>query len=388
MPWRTQTIMDERARFVFEAERSDLPFAELCRRYGISRPTGYKWVDRHRGEGVAGLEDRSHRPRSCPHATPPQIEKRILELRKRRRWGAPKLRTLLEREFDSVPSVSTIHRILERHDLVRRRKPRRHSERPEKTPFVADRPNALWTADFKGQFRTQDGELCYPLTVQDAHSRFLLDCRGLLRPTIENTVPVFRRLFRTYGVPDRIRTDNGQPFASAVTLGRLSRLSVWWIELGIAPELIQPGNPQQNGRHERMHRTLKREATRPARKHLAAQQSAFNTFRRTFNDVRPHQALDQKTPAACYERSERSYTPTPQPLVYPDHYEVRLVSSIGGIRWKSRTVWVTDLLARRRIGLERIADDLWAIYFGTRHLGWLDESDFRIMKLRRRSTLT
>jgi transposase-like protein len=189
MPWRTQTIMDERARFVFEAERSDLPFAELCRRYGISRPTGYKWVDRHRDDGVAGLEDRSHRPRSCPHATPAKIEKRIIELRKRRRWGAPKLRTPLEREFDSVPSVSTIHRILERHDLVRRRRPRRHSDRPGKTPFVADRPNALWTADFKGQFRTRDGELCYPLTVQDAHSRFLLDCRGLIRPTIEDTGP-------------------------------------------------------------------------------------------------------------------------------------------------------------------------------------------------------
>ncbi|MEN8375093.1 MAG: IS481 family transposase [Gemmatimonadota bacterium] len=388
MPWRTQTIMDERARFVFEAERSNLPFAELCRRYGISRPTGYKWVDRRRDDGVVGLEDRSHRPHSCPHATPPQIEKRIIELRKRRRWGAPKLRTLLAREFDSVPSISTIHRILERHDLVRRRKPRRHSERPGRTPFVADRPNALWTADFKGQFRTQDGELCYPLTVQDAYSRFLLDCRGLLRPTIDKTMPVFRRLFRTYGVPDRIRTDNGQPFASAVTLGRLSRLSVWWIELGIAPELTQPGKPQQNGRHERMHRTLKREATRPARKHLAAQQTAFNTFRRTFNDVRPHQALDQKTPAACYEPSERSYTPTPLPLTYPAHFEVRLVSSIGGIRWKSRTVWVSELLARCEIGLERIADDLWAVYFGPRHLGWLDESDFRIMKLRRRSTLT
>lgn len=377
--------MDERARFVFEAERTDQSFSELCRRYCISRPTGYKWIRRHQEEGLLGLEDRSHRPRSCPHAIDEQIECRIVELRKRRRWGAPKLQRLLEAEFESVPSISTIHRVLERHDLVRRKKYRRRRDKPAGSPISADRPNALWTADFKGQFRMMDGQLCYPLTVQDAHSRYLLDCRGMLSPNLQRTKRVFGRLFRTYGLPDRIRTDNGQPFASAVTLGRISQLSVWWIDLGITPELIQPGKPQQNGRHERMHRTLKREATRPAKANLRAQQRAFNDFRTIYNDVRPHQALGQRTPDSLYERSERQLPERlPEPS-YPDHFEVRHVSLIGNIRWKNKVVWVSQLLAHRDLGLEQINDGLWAVYYGPQHLGWLDETDFRIMDLRRRS---
>jgi len=383
MPWRSRTIVDERVRFVFEAEQTDQSFSDLCRRYRISRPTGYKWMRRYGEGGVLGLEDRSHRPHSCPHTLDERVEQRIVELRKRRRWGAPKLQTLLEREFESVPSVSTIHRVLERHDLVHRKKYRRRGAKPEGSPLKADRPNALWTADFKGQFRMGDGQLCYPLTIQDACSRYLLDCRGMLSPNLARTKRVFARLFRTYGLPDRIRTDNGAPFASAVSLSRLSQLSVWWIDLGITPELIQPGKPQQNGRHERMHRTLKREATRPAKKNLAAQQRAFDAFRSTYNDVRPHQALDQRTPASVYKRSTREPPKRVITPEYPAHFEVRRVSLVGNIRWKGRILWVSGLLTHRNLGLEQINDDLWAVYYGPHHLGWLDERTGRIINLRR-----
>ena len=382
MPWRTKTIMDERARFVFEAENGHLSFAALCRRYAISRPTGYKWLRRHEEGGLGELSDRSHRPRSCPHAVAPEIEARIVELRTRRRWGAPKLHTLLEREFDGVPAVSTIHRILVRHDLVRKRKPRRRREKGSASPLAADRPNALWTVDFKGQFRTGDGVLCYPLTIQDAYSRFLLDCRGLTSPALEPTIATFRRLFRTFGLPDRIRSDNGQPFASAVSLARLSQLSVWWIRLGITPELIQPGKPQQNGRHERMHRTLKRETTRPPRSTLQSQQVAFNTFRRVFNEERPHQALGQRTPASLYRASERPLPKRPAPLTYPPHFEVRWTSQLGQIRWRNRFIFVSRNIRYQPLGLEEIGPGLWAVFYGPVHLGWLDEADFRIMDVR------
>lgn len=382
MPWRTRTIMDERARFVFEAENTHFAFAELCRRYNISRPTGYKWLRRHEAEGVQGLSDRSHRPVTCPHRVPPDVERRIVELRRRRRWGAPKLRALLELEFGWAPATSSIHRILRRHDLVKRRKPRRRREKAARSPLSADQPNDLWTADFKGEFRTLDGHLCYPLTVQDAHSRFLLDCRGLTAPSLDATRATFLRLFRTYGLPQRIRTDNGTPFASSVSLGRLTRLSAWWIDLGITPDLIQPGKPQQNGRHERMHRTLKREATRPPRSNLRTQQRAFNDFRSIFNDERPHQALGQRTPASVYHPSSRALPASPVPYEYPAHFEVRLVSQVHNIRWKSRFVFVSSILKDRCVGLEEVGDGLWAVFYGPHPLGWLDERDYRIMDVK------
>lgn len=251
MPWRTPSIMDERIRFVLEAERGFHSFSELCRRFGISRPTGYLWVRRYEEEGLEGLKDRSHRPRSCPYATPPEIVDRILEVRKHRGWGAPKLRRVIEREFGEAPCVDTVHQILRRHGMIKTRKPRRRRIHPGPPTTPMDRPNAVWTADFKGQFRTGDERLCYPLTVQDGFSRFLLDCKGLLRINQDKTLRRFDRLFRTYGLPDVILTDNGVPFGSSA-IARLSRLSVHWIKLGIRPELIEPGSPHQNGRHERI----------------------------------------------------------------------------------------------------------------------------------------
>ena len=236
-----------------------------------------------------------------------------------------------------------------------------------------DRPNAVWTADFKGQFRTGNGVYCYPLTVQDGATRFLLGCRGLLEPTIEASWPVFQRLFQRYGLPERLRTDNGAPFASNA-LGRLSTLSVWWVQLGIRPELIEPAHPEQNGRHERMHKTLKADTARPPQADLAAQQRRFDWFRQRYNTERPHEALTDETPGSCYEPSPRPYRATLSPLEYPGHFERRLVSRNGGIRWAHRWVNVSHLLAQQDVGFEEIDDGLWNVYFGPVWLGRFHEA--------------
>lgn len=384
MPWREPVT--ERQRFCVEAEAGLFSFAELCRRYGISRKTGYKWWTRWERAGPVGLEELSHRPHFCPHATEAAVVQAILHTRRYRpRWGAPKIRRLLLDRFEpgEVPSVTTVHNILRRHDLVPR--PRRSRRRPHPgrplTPM--DAPNAIWTADFKGQFRTLDGTCCYPLTVQDGYSRFLLTCSGLPAPTLAATRPVFQRLFRHYGLPERIRTDNGPPFASCA-LGRLSRLSVWWVTLNILPELIEPGQPQQNGRHERMHRTLKAETTQPPSASLPAQQRRFHRFRREFNERRPHQALDQETPASRYASSPRPWPGSPTTLDYPAHFERRLVSGNGGIRWHRRWVNVSHLLNGHHVGLEQTGEHVWTVYFGPLPLGWLDESVGRILDRRDR----
>lgn len=376
----------ERARFVIEAELSDLSHAELCRRHHISRPTGYKWIRRYREKGLQGLEDRSHRPRSCPHATSQPVVDRILAIRKKRGWGAKKIRAKLERDpsIDPVPSIDTIGRILQRHGCVEARKPRRRRTSPGPPLPILPEPNATWTADFKGEFRTQDGKLCFPLTVQDGHSRFLLECRGLLRLDLQATVRRFRHVFRDVGLPRRIRTDNGHPFASTAIAG-LSQLSVWWISLGIVPELIEPGKPQQNGRHERMHRTLKERTASPPRGNLRSQQLRFDQFRRVYNYERPHEALQMETPAALYRPSSRPFTDRPDPLEYPGHFEIRRVSGDCTLRWNGRKVFVSSLLKKRSVALEQVGDGVWSVFFGPVHLGWLDESDYRIMDVKDRA---
>ncbi len=240
-----------------------------------------------------------------------------------------------------------------------------------------DEPNAVWTVDFKGQFKMRNGRYCYPLTIQDGFSRFLLECRGLYSTSIELAKPVFINVFREFGLPAVIRSDNGTPFAS-IGLARLTRLSAWWIRLGIRPETIEPGKPQQNGRHERMHRTLKREATQPPKADLSAQQCHFNDFRRTFNHIRPHEALDDATPHSVYRSALRAYPDVLPPLEYPDHFEVRKVSTNGGIRWHARWINISSALGNEFIGLEPIGPALWQVYFGPTTLGWFDEELFVI----------
>jgi putative transposase len=384
MPWETGTVEESRARFVIEAGRSAESFAAMCRKHGISRKTGYKWVERFESDGFEGLEDRSHRPESCPHRTPEDVEQRIVELRRRWGWGAKKLGRILRGEIGWAPSRDTLHRILVRHGLVERGRPPRRRTHPGEPPFEAERPNAVWTTDFKGEFRTGDGKLCFPLTVQDAHSRYQV--RALPKATIEETRPWFKRLFQRYGTPERIRSDNGYPFASR-SLGRLSQLSTWWVQLGIRPETIEPGKPQQNGRHERMHRTLKAGTARPPSKNLRAQQARFDRFRKVFNEERPHESLGQETPASCYKRSERRPPRTPR-VRYPGHFQLRKVASDKTIKWHDQKVFVSGLLRFETVGLEEIGDGVWAVYYGPVFLGWLDENDYRIMDvrgLRRRS---
>lgn len=371
MPFEETHVVDERRRFVTEVQRSLKSFSAVCQRYGISRPTGYKWLRRWECEGPPGLQDRSCRPRSSPWATPPHVVEAILNVRHAHDdYGAKKIIWYLERHRPELPlpSRTTVHNILLRHDLVPKRRKRLRRWHPGRPDTFAAQANDTWSADFKGEFPTRDGELCYPLTVQDMHSRFVLDCRG--RPNVKTAgvFPVFTRLFKEFGLPCHIRTDNGTPFATN-TLGRLSRLSVWFIQLGILPQLIEPGCPQQNGKHENMHLVLKRKATRPPRANLRCQQRAFNDFCAEYNHVRPHEALDGAVPADLYEPSPRPFPKQLQPITYPGHFETRLVSRNGGIRWYTDRILVTTLLAGHHIGLEEIDCGLFNVYFGPVWLG-------------------
>jgi len=374
MTWLETDPVTERKRFIMEWLSGRLAMTELCRRHEISRKTGYKWIGRYEREGPEGLEDRSRRPHDCPWAAQSEVIEEAIRLRYSRRQllGARKVRPRLVELFgeQGVPSERTLHNHFLRRGLVKKRRRSRKRPHPGKPTSPFDVPNSIWSADFKGQFKTRDGIYCYPLTVQDGFSRYLLGCQGLAGTTFVDTKRVLTRLFHEYGLPTRIRTDNGTPFAS-MALGRLSQLSVWWIKLGILPDLIEPASPQQNGRHERMHRTLKADTTIPPAGNRSAQQRRFNEFRIYFNDVRAHESLDNRPPASVYEASPRpmpSKLSTPE---YPAHFEVRKVSSNGGIRWHSAWVNVSHLLGGEYIGLEEIAPGVWAVHFGPVSLGWL-----------------
>lgn len=372
--------MSQRREFIEDAERGWFAMRELCARYGISRRVGYKWRARYREEGWAGLEDQSRRPHTSPTQLDRALAALVIDARQRHpTWGARKLLAWLARRHTRAtwPAPSTVAALLKREGLVYPRRRRRVLGHPGRPLTEMTAPNVVWTADFKGQFRTGDRQYCYPLTVCDGYSRYLLACDALLRPTHANSRPVFRALFTRYGLPERIRTDNGVPFATSA-LGRLSQLSVWWIKLGILPELIEPAHPQQNGRHERLHRTLKAETTKPAAASAAAQQRRFRRFQHEFNEDRPHEALAGDTPGSWYHCSARSYCATPPDPEYPSHFEVRYVSRNGGVRWRNRWLNVSHVLAEEYVGMEEVADGLWSVYFGPVLLGRFDERELRI----------
>lgn len=380
MPWKELSPMDQKTQFVSEYLRDSLSFTELCQRYHISRKTGYKWIARYQADGPAGLVDRSRRPHSSPDQTPEAMRLAIIDVRRRHpSWGAKKLLKLLQRKdpHQAWPSRWTICEILKREGLVRQKTHRRKVGHPGKPTSTVTAPNELWCVDFKGQFKTRDGRYCYPLTVTDSYSRYLLGCYGLLSTETLGAKEVFTRLFKKYGLPAAIRSDNGTPFASTA-LGRLSQLSVWWIRLGIRPELIEPGKPQQNGQHERMHRTLKAETTRPPAANLGKQQRLFNRFIQEYNEVRPHEGIELKTPASLYETSRRPLPKEVPALVYPAHFETRLVSKNSGMRWNSRWVAVSQTCAGLHVGLEQVDHGVWDVYLGPVKLGRLLEEKLRI----------
>jgi putative transposase len=380
MPWSETSAMEQRAQFIRDWLTHKHHVSELCARYGISRKTGYKWIERYMARGPDGLLDRGHEAQLVHNKTPAEVEQALLALRQRHpSWGAKKLlHTLSVREPTlELPGRSTVCDILSRNGLISKKPRRRSVGHPGRPSSQIVLPNDCWSADFKGQFRTGDGLYCYPLTVTDNYSRYLLGCQALAGTTHDASKAVFTRLFKQYGLPSRMRTDNGVPFAASA-LGRLSRLSVWWIKLGVLPELIEPGQPQQNGRHERMHRTLKDETTKPPAANARAQQRKFDAFMREFNHERPHEALDMQTPAQRYQASPRPMPDTLAQPEYPDRFEVRYVSANGGIRWRRQWVNVTSALVGEYVGLEEIDDGQWDVYFGALRLGRLHERLMRI----------
>lgn len=380
MPWQEESTRELRRQFIQDVRSGATPVTELCAAYGISRKTGYKWLDRYDTGGLPALADRSRRPHTAPTATPPELVQALLETRHHHpTWGPRKLlRVLRQRESGAPwPARSTIALHLHRAGLVGTPRRARRPGHPGRPQAPMDAPNAIWTADFKGQFKTGDGHYCYPLTVADGFSRMLLGCRALTSTQSDESRPVFVRLFQTYGLPTRIRSDNGVPFATQA-LGRLSPLSVWWVRLGILPDLTEPASPQQNGRHERMHRTLKRETTCPPAHSRRAQQRRFDIWRTEFNQVRPHEALADATPASAYTPSPRPYPSRLTPLEYPGHYELRRVSYNGGIRWHSRWVNVSQTLGGEVLGFGEIDDGEWDVYFGPLRLGRFHERTYLI----------
>jgi putative transposase len=353
MPWRQTSPLDQKTPFIADYLRGTLSLTALCARYHVSRKTGYKWLERSLTHGPLGLEERSRKPYSSPHQTPTHVVEAIIELRRHHpSWGGKQRLSMLQKRHPSwpLPARSTACEILRRHGLVpktRHRRPIGHPGKPT-SPILA--PNDVWSADFKGHCKTGDGLYCSPLTVADGYSRCLLGCQALSSTQVVEAKPVFLRLFKEFGLPKRIRTDNGVPFATN-TLGRLSQLSAGWVRLGILPELIEPGTPQPNGRHERLYRTLKAETTRPPAATRHAQQRTFDRFRQACNFERPHEALDRQSPAARSEVSPRVMPTKLPPLEYPDRFEGRDVSANGGLRWNHPWVNVSHTCVGASVGL-------------------------------------
>ena len=383
MPWQRVTPVELRFEFNQAYASGLCSMTELCDQYGISRKTGYKWVDRYRAEGRAGLADQSRRPHDSPRATEPAIVELLCEARRRHpTWSARKLIAVLQRQHPDVvwPARSTGSALLKARGLVRARRRRERARAPAAPLAPITHPNEVWTTDFKGEFRTRDAVYCYPLTLRDGFSRYVLRCDALVTKRGDVVRQRFARAFAEFGLPDRIRSDNGGPFA-APGLTRLSHLSVWWIRLGIQPERIALGHPEQNGSHEQFHRVLKAETTRPPAPHCVAQQQRFRRFCREYNDERPHEALQDQTPASCYTSSRRPLPTRVPALEYPGHMELRRVSSVGAISWRGRPLFLTEVLRGEDVGFEEVDDGIWVLYFATVRLARFDERTRRLTPL-------
>lgn len=378
MPWKECHVVDERLRFVARRLEGESMTA-LCAEFGISRKTGYKIFDRYKDYGAHGLTDRSRRPYRHANQLPLVVETQIVRLKRTYPdWGAPKIREKLRGRCGPLPcpAISTVHAVLDRHGLVQRRRRRRPRLTGTALAQVTT-PNALWCADFKGEFRLGNRHYCYPLTITDFASRYLLTCEALATTRESYAFAVFERTFKDYGLPRAIRTDNGVPFASAHALYGLSKLSVWWLRLGIRLERIKPGHPEQNGRHERMHLTLKQQATKPPAPNLLQQQARFDRWQREYNDERPHQALAMQVPADVYTRSEQPYRGLSE-LDYPLHDWATVVTTCGRICFKGRKVNLSQVFAGQQVGVRQTDEHIWLVTFMDYDLGYFDDETCRL----------
>lgn len=384
MPWKELCVVEIRKEMITDWLTKEFTIVELSDFYDVSRKTIYKWIDRFQQNGIAGLVDLSKEPDYHPNATSIEKVQAILELKRQKmKWGPKKILAKLRNDCPEIkwPADSTGNVILKKHGFVQPRKYRRHVP-PYTEPFIhCNQSNAVWSADYKGHFKTADKQKCYPLTISDNHSRYLLGCWGLTRPNLEQTKPYFEMAFMQNGLPLAIRTDNGPPFASR-GLVALSKLSVWFIKLGIIPERIDPGCPAQNGRHERMHRTLKEATAKPPKKNREEQQKAFHAFIQEYNNERPHEALNQKTPSSIYRPSPRSYPAKLPKVEYDSRLAVRHVTNRGCIKWKGKFLFLSEALEGENVALKQTDESLWKVYFATYPLGILDEKLWKILKLK------
>ena len=378
MPWKQTDPVKARLKFIAQKEAELYSHTELCERFGVSRQAGYDLMKRYEAEGVDGLKDRSHAPKHVPHRISEEIASVLLETRKAHPdWGPRTILAYLAARTPDLhlPAASTVGDLFKRSGLVESKPRRREWRHPGRSTITAQQPNEMWSVDFKGQFRTRDGHTCYPLTVADTHTRFLLACDGLTSTGHAQAQQVFARLFREYGLPAAIRSDNGAPFASKA-IGGLSRLNVWWIQLGIQHDRTEPGHPEQNGSHERMHRTLKRRTVWPPAADGIEQQERFDGFRDEYNFVRPHHALAKKTPGSLYRPSERAMPkriPAPE---YPGHCHVRQVRANGIVHFRDRDLFLSEVLIGHNVAFEEIDDRVWSVYFYDLLLARLDERTF------------
>ena len=381
MPWKDNRVEQQRLLMMHDYEEG-ASISELAEIYGISRKTVYKWLERHEQQGIQGLTDVSRRPHQSPNQVSVEVEAAIVAVRHRWKWGARKLRIKLCQQDETIqwPCISTIASVLKNKGLVVKQRRSAHSP-VQKPPYApALESNAVWCADYKGHFRVGDGTRVDPLTITDAASRYLLRCQITERMDFSHAQAIFEAAFREFGMPWVIHNDNGVPFAS-VAPGGLSRLSMWFVKLGITPERSRPGCPQDNGRHERMHRTLKQATARPPQPTVRLQQKAFDAFRREFNEQRPHEALADLTPAACYQAGTRSYPARLPELQYGDDLQVRRVSQQGSIKWNGERTFISELFGHEPLGLAPVDERWLRIYYGPVALGWLDGHRHRFSRI-------
>lgn len=382
MPWKTEGPMEKKMQMIVDWQSNRYCKSNLSQKYGISRKTVDKWIKRYKLYGIDGLKDLNRAPLRHPNQTSEDIVQLLIEEKcKNRKRGPKKIRRQLERLYPDVefPAASTIGDWLKKYGLVQSRRRRRRVP-PYREPFEkCQSPNEVWSADYKGQFSMRNRRKCYPLTISDNYSRYLLSCQGLEGPRYIETREVFKKAFREYGLPDAIRTDNGTPFAGQC-LGGLSRLSIWWIQLGIIPERIEKASPQQNGRHERMHRTLKEEVLENVGKDMKNQQKRFDLFRMEYNSYRPHESLGQEVPDSYYHKSTRSYIEKPVVPDYDYHFIVRRVRSSGDIKLNGKPFFLTELLEGQPVGLKNIDDGLLKIYYGFFPIGIIDLRKNKVLK--------